>query len=419
MSIKVLNIVLIVTGIASTSALAQTTCNGAATKHVRLCSVTRSANNPLITPATSSTLSNNIDGPSVIRVPSWIPNRLGNYYMYFAAHNGHYIRMAYANNPEGPWTIYAPGTLKDTEVAPFSNTISSPDVHVMDAAGKIRMYFSTDNYPGSTEQWSGVAESTDGIHFTLRSTVNIAKYYLRVFDWAGQFFGLAKGWSTAPAELGVSPDGIQRFNAIKTMSQGSVRHMAVLTKGTILLVFYSRIGDAPERIFLTTIDMTTPPSTWDFTNPIEVIRPATTYEGAGYAISPSVKGPATNVNQLRDPYVFEDGTNTYLYYTIAGESGIAVAKISYEMLTPNPNPTPTPSPSPTPTAGPIGLNSRVHTISVTKVYLNKPGGDGTGSQPANATGTVTNGPTTTSSGKYWFVNFDTGSDGWVLESSLK
>lgn len=167
----------------------------AATAHVRLCSVTRKG--PLITPATHPGISNNITMPSVIRAPD------DKYWMYFAAHDGHYIRLATADAPTGPFTTYAPGTLKDTEVAPFSNTISSPDVFVLPSS-RIRMYFSTDSYPGSTEQWSGVAESDDGIHFTLASTQNIAKYYLRTFAWNGVTYGLAKGWSTAPAELGAS-----------------------------------------------------------------------------------------------------------------------------------------------------------------------------------------------------------------------
>jgi len=47
----------------------------------------------------------NINGPSVIRVPKWINKPLGKYYMYFSHHKGNHIRMAFANKPEGPWTI--------------------------------------------------------------------------------------------------------------------------------------------------------------------------------------------------------------------------------------------------------------------------------------------------------------------------
>lgn len=305
----------------------------AETADVRLCAVRRAPESPLISPTTHPGISSNISMPTVIKAPAALAaaNGFGAYWMYFAAHDGHYIRLAHAPSVSGPWTNYAPGTLKDTEVAPFSNTISSPDVSVL-PDGRIRMYFSCDSYPGSTEQWSGVSESTDGIHFALASTENIAKYYLRAFDRDGKTYAVQKGWSTAPAELGVSPDGVARFDFIKTLSGGSIRHMAVLVDHDTLLVFYSKIGDAPERILLSTIRLDQGlPATWDLSPPIEVLRPEMPYEGAAYPVAPSVKGPATKVNQLRDPYVFSDGGKTYLFYGIAGESGIALAEIEYQL----------------------------------------------------------------------------------------
>jgi hypothetical protein len=305
----------------------------AETPHVRLCSVRRAPENPLIAPATHTGIGKNITMPSVIRAPAALAG-LGTYWMYFAAHDGHYIRLAHADSASGPWTTYVPGTLKDTEVAPFSNTISSPDVFVL-PSGRIRMYFSTDTYPGSSEQWSGVAESDDGIHFTLASTENIAKYYMRVFEWGGVQYAVQKGWSTAAAELGASPDGVARFAFIKTLGGGSIRHMTVLLDGNTLLGFYSTIGDAPERILLSTIRLDDgPPSSWDLSPPIEVLRPELPYEGTAYPIAPSVKGPATNVQQLRDPYVFRDSGKTYLFYGIAGETGIALAELDYELAAP-------------------------------------------------------------------------------------
>ena len=45
----------------------------------------------------------NINGPSLIRVPSWVEHPLGKYYLYFAHHKGGSIRLAYADDPSGPW----------------------------------------------------------------------------------------------------------------------------------------------------------------------------------------------------------------------------------------------------------------------------------------------------------------------------
>ena len=43
----------------------------------------------------------NINGPSLIRVPTWIEHPLGRYYLYFAHHKGEYIRLSYADRLEG------------------------------------------------------------------------------------------------------------------------------------------------------------------------------------------------------------------------------------------------------------------------------------------------------------------------------
>src|SRR4051812_27614106 len=88
---------------------------------------TRFTQNPLVTLQSSSTLRDNINGPSVIRVPSWINRPLGRYYMYFAHHMGHFIRLAYADQLTGPWKIYEPGVLPVSETAFFRPQPDPPE----------------------------------------------------------------------------------------------------------------------------------------------------------------------------------------------------------------------------------------------------------------------------------------------------
>src|ERR1035441_4007062 len=47
---------------------------------------TRLPENPIVVPASSETLGDNINGPSLIRVPNWVDHPLGRYYLYFAHH---------------------------------------------------------------------------------------------------------------------------------------------------------------------------------------------------------------------------------------------------------------------------------------------------------------------------------------------
>jgi hypothetical protein len=80
--------------------------------------VKRFSSNPIVRPEMLPLSDgDNINGPSLIRAPTWLPRRLGEYYLYFAHHHGSYIRLAFADRLEGPWTVYRPGTLHLSEVA--------------------------------------------------------------------------------------------------------------------------------------------------------------------------------------------------------------------------------------------------------------------------------------------------------------
>ena len=55
--------------------------------------------------------STNICNPCFLEVPSWVKNKLGKYYMYFADHRGEYIKMAYSNDLSSGWKFKKGGVL--------------------------------------------------------------------------------------------------------------------------------------------------------------------------------------------------------------------------------------------------------------------------------------------------------------------
>ena len=60
-----------------------------------------------------------------------------------------------------------------------------------------------------------------------------------------------------------------------------------------------------------------------------VLEPETVYEGTDLPLQPSKRGwSPERVRQLRDPGIYREGHDTYLLYSVAGESGIAIAKIT-------------------------------------------------------------------------------------------
>ena len=47
----------------------------------------------------------NVNGPTLIRAPDWVGERLGDYYLYCSHHKGDYRRLAHANLLNGPWAL--------------------------------------------------------------------------------------------------------------------------------------------------------------------------------------------------------------------------------------------------------------------------------------------------------------------------
>lgn len=286
--------------------------------------VTRLPGNPIIRPGMDPGMGSNINGPSLIRVPEWIERPLGRYYLYFAHHQGDYIRMAFADEIGGPWTVHAPGVLSRAD-GHATEHIASPDVHVDHDRQQIRMYYHGGRPVGGTQQETRVAVSSDGLSFSAKPEV-LGNPYFRVFKWDGWYYAIGM-----PGVLYRSADGITGFEKGPTLFAANQRHTAVLVQSEQLIVFYTMVGESPpENILVSTIDLTDDWSSWHPSEPRVVLKPEMDWEGANEALEPSSRGIIVPpVNQLRDPAVFHDGDDQYLLYAVAGERGIAIAKLEF------------------------------------------------------------------------------------------
>ncbi len=316
---------------------------------------------PIITEATHPSIGANIQGPSLIRVPDWVEGRLGRYYLYFAHHKGSYIRLAYADYLLGPWTVHPPGSLQlgqshfltePPEAAPEQVDafiararsrginldglghdlvkeatwphIASPDVHVDHENGRIVMYFHGLESFGS--QLTRAATSRDGIRFEARAEV-LGRSYWRAFPHGGYTYALAM-----PGQLYRSREPLTGFEAGPLLFNPDMRHAALLKRDDALYVFWTQVGHAPERILLSTIDLSGDWRAWQETDATEVLRPEADWEGADAPLEPSVRSVAYgHVNQLRDPAIYVENDDVYLLYAVAGESGIAIAKLHFDV----------------------------------------------------------------------------------------
>lgn len=194
----------------------------------------------------------NIDGPSVIRLPNWIPaeeriHPSAVYYMYFAHHSGHDIRLAWSDSITGTWTLFNRGSAPDRAwggsgnntgtqtpgngvldidlgdsyaglgrvltadpvpsgtnpdgniIGPWGH-IASPDVFVDSVNERIVMYFhGNSNHRGVQKTF--VTTSKYGLNFNpdhlggeaghgMRDTI-ISEYYMRLFEVDGRSFAFS------------------------------------------------------------------------------------------------------------------------------------------------------------------------------------------------------------------------------------
>ena len=318
-------------------------------------------NGLIIHPGLSEEIGQNIQGPSLIKTPDWIPEKLAKYYLYFADHKGDHIKLAYSDNLLGPWKILNGGTLQlyqseflthkpiipshyDLNTMGISQPdgynpeksqiqyipsrlddmtiphIASPDVHIDNANKKVIMYYHGLEKFGF--QLTRVATSDDGINFKAEKKI-IGRPYFRRFEYKNKTFGMSM-----PGVFYENYGNISEYTEITKLFNNNMRHSALIVINDLLYVFYSNVGEIPERIYLSTINISKPYNEWKESNPIEVIRPVFEWEGGTLPLESSSRSAIhIPVNQIRDPAIFVENENIYILYSVKGENGIGICSI--------------------------------------------------------------------------------------------
>tara|TARA_B100000927_G_scaffold179403_1_gene144517 strand:+ start:862 stop:1617 length:756 start_codon:yes stop_codon:yes gene_type:complete len=249
--------------------------------------------------------------------------------------------MAFSNNLTGPWNIYKGGVLHLKET-PFTHErpnakqpqwateegvdglyphIASPDVHINTREKSLEMFFHGLDHDG--EQRSLRALSNDGLTWWVQSQ-RIKQTYLRVFRYKNIKYAL--GWGGQI--LRQNSDGTFELGPWSFGDQGH-RHASALVQGDKLHVVWTRIGDAPEQILYSTIDISLSWRDWYATEGQVILKPKFDWEGANLPISNSTVGGLTKQEHaLRDPFLFEQNEEIYMLYAGGGETCIGIAKLS-------------------------------------------------------------------------------------------
>jgi hypothetical protein len=300
---------------------------------------------PLISVDAFPQLDGNINGPSLIRCPEWITAPPAKYLLYFAHHEGRSIRLALSDHLAGPWRLHHPAPMLladshfaqepaelaalDAQARSFIDKgedgnyphIASPDVWVDHERREIRLY-----YHGRLDnglQRTRVAVSKNGLNFGAREEI-LATPYLRLFKQDDWYYAL-----TMPAQLYRSRDGLSGFEQGPRLTDEPIRHHALLRHQQRWYLFWTRVGDQPERILVSSLQTNTDWKHWRLGSPHEVHRARQYWEGADRPVSASNYGAIMQrVNQLRDPAIYQEDGRIYLLYAIAGEQGIAIGELS-------------------------------------------------------------------------------------------
>lgn len=290
--------------------------------------------NPLLAVGGGVGLEENVNGPSLIRVPEWVEDPLGPVYLYFAHHQGETIRLAYADRPRGPYHVHPPGALHlgdsffptsrpANAPAYFYAHIASPDVHVVPELEEIRMYFH--GWHADGRQLTRVATSHDGIDFTVHEEL-LGPSYFRVFRHADAWYALAM-----PGLILRSDDGLSNFVPGPTLFNPNMRHSALLKRDGKLHVFYTQAGDEPESILHAAIDLDGDWRDWREGETQRIAVPTHEWEGAREPLVASKRGAILKrVHQLRDPAIFVDGGDVLMFYAGGGEHAIGGARLTLD-----------------------------------------------------------------------------------------
>jgi hypothetical protein len=182
-----------------------------------------------------------------------------------------------------------------------------------------------------------VAFSSTGLDFAAQPQ-QLGRPYFRVFKYNDWYYALSKDYFRGGMfQRSPVADGFSQEYEYGPSCITDKRHSAVWVQGDYLYIFYSRVYDTPEAIYITRVSLKGNWNNWQCSHGHLLMRPVETYEGADQPIRTSSPGVAWGrVHELRDPGIYEEAGQVYLMYSIAGESGIAMAELKWDELSGEP-----------------------------------------------------------------------------------
>lgn len=260
----------------------------------------------------------NINGPCLIKVPNFIKNPIGKYYLYFGHHCGQHIRLAYSDNIEHGYKIFEGGVLNISQIYGYDH-LSSPEIIVNHETSEIELYYHCPYKHNKIDpQSTFCARSNDGINFVSDKNMCFPYPYYRQFKHNNNIIGLAMEKIQNESHTVVFYNN--KTKKILKMS----RHVSMFILNNTIYLLYSTVGNTPEHIQI--CQLLIHEDNCYTVNESSLFFPTLEYETSGKKPTQSKYGMSNGICELRDPYAYIEDTDIYILYTVGGEKGIAIAK---------------------------------------------------------------------------------------------
>lgn len=173
------------------------------------------------------------------------------------------------------------------------------------------------------------------VHWKLSNHTYVSRdqFYSKLFVYNHTLYAIAKSQEDPIGHMVLlrseTPQG--QYTFIKRIANGA-RHVGLHLKGNILYVFFTLIGDDPERILLGTMDLRH--DDWNLLPGPIILVPAEVGIWGASKMGPAACKP---VQELRDPFFVPDGDEGEselkgtLFYTLYGEQTIGASKIKVNL----------------------------------------------------------------------------------------
>lgn len=304
----------------------------------------------------------NVNSPMPIKVRPWLSKAFHKFSMvlYYSSHTKNEMNVVGFDSSSGMWKRMANNvsvTFEDSGSSGICKSLHSPSIYINESEERLYMYLhghGCQQKPSTIKNFQPTLlyTSSDGLKWQRFSGTNTSnqtyifwnKFYASTPVYNPQdgfYYTMARIADEHGTILCRSPSLAGPFEEGPVIGLG-LRHFDTILIEGIIYVFYSMMGDRPERLLLASIDttMTTNWTNWKLLPGPRILQPKYSYEHGNEAVASTKEGPASIRHEVRDPRFLlhsketansHDGFSGLLFYVVQGEKGIAMANITVDL----------------------------------------------------------------------------------------